>query len=215
MKKGIILGVSAFLLVCGLTGCMSLLFGPDREAQRREAEEREVEERKAEEERSHWVIVESKSMSFAGEYPWSSTFAMANWENVFSDKEDAQKWFDDIGERVSVILDIVYARKKLYEDHRRTFASYPMRTTRDALLQNKNNVIEACNRLKPINADIADILAKGVSFRRQIVAYDPRRGDTIDWRISSPPGLEDSKITKAIEDLEKEYARLIDTYPVN
>ncbi|GHV91865.1 hypothetical protein AGMMS50268_23680 [Spirochaetia bacterium] len=29
------------------------------------------------------------------------------------------------------------------------------------------------------------------------------------------PGLEDSEITKAIEDLEKEYARLIDTYPVN
>jgi hypothetical protein len=36
---------------------------------------------------------------------------------------------------------------------------------RDALLKDKNNVIDACNRFTPIVSDIEKIIAKGVSFK--------------------------------------------------
>jgi PHP family Zn ribbon phosphoesterase len=132
------------------------------------------------------------------------TAGISKWENSFPNKSDAEKWLADIIERVKYVDDIVRSRKELYNKDVTTFKTIPTRLTRDSMLKDKNSLIEAYNRYNPINADI---VVKGVMVE---TVYNKMLNENFKY-----PGLSTSAVTETIDKLEKEYARLIDTYPVN
>jgi hypothetical protein len=126
------------------------------------------------------------------------SFAIGNWGKYFSTRGTAEQWLKDIAERAKAVDDVVYARVELYNSDVRAFKTFPSKIMRDAVLKDKDNVIEAYNRYKPINADIAKVLAKGVVFEG-----------------NKQPGRNVADVAEKIDAYNKEYARLIDTYPVD
>ncbi|GHV18384.1 hypothetical protein FACS189493_7760 [Spirochaetia bacterium] len=132
-------------------------------------------------------------------------YAIGNWDKAFADKQSAQTWFDDIVERAITVNALIEARDELYQQNVRVFKRIPSITTRDTVLRDKNNLIEAYNRYKPINADIEEVFVKGVTLEK---------GKAFG-RSYQYPGLRSDAVTRKINAYENEYATLIDTYPVN
>lgn len=130
----------------------------------------------------------------------SGLYTLVNWEKAFQNREAAQTWLDDIVKRAHSADDVVRARRGLYEQDSRAFKTFPSKSMLDAVLKDKNNLVEAYNRYKPINADIAKILAQGPEFDKKMLPY---------------PGLADGDVTKRIQQYNDDYAKLVDTYPVN
>jgi hypothetical protein len=155
---------------------------------------KEIEKREAEAERIANLVTYGAGVSIFN----PRGFSVSNWEKYFSTRGAAEQWLKDIVERAKAVDDVVYARVELYNSDVRAFKTFPSKIMRDAVLKDKDNVIEAYNRYKPINADIAKVLAKGVVFER-----------------NEQPGRNVADVAERIDAYNKEYARLIDTYPVN
>jgi ABC-type uncharacterized transport system substrate-binding protein len=108
---------------------------------------------------------------------------------------------EGITSRIRDVCEVVAARRNLYDEHVGAFKVYPSASMRDTLRREKNSIVEAWNRFKPINADIAKIVAKGA-----IIA------DRYEYKY---PGYTDAEVAKEIAAVESEFAKLIDTYPVD
>jgi hypothetical protein len=130
-------------------------------------------------------------------------YILADWSKAFATKEAVQNWLDDIGSRAKDVDDVVKARKELYEGSVSTFKTYPSKLFLDTMTKNKNNLTEGYNRYKLINTEIEGILSKGSFFERSL-------GENINY-----PGLREKALNAKIDALNKEYAKLVDTYPVN
>jgi hypothetical protein len=210
MKKGIMWGLLAVLLVGGLTGCASIGSPSKAEQQNIEAQERE----RAEKERRDNIEAEKQqakkkyydTLVTAHGRGLFDLYFIAGWESSFPEKQNAKEWLDSIVERSDSVRSVVRARQELYDKDVSAFKYIPSRVMRDTVLKDKNNLIEAYNRYKPINADINKMIDKGLTFVKN-------PGSSI--LPIQYPGLPDDEAAKKIAIIEKEYANLVDTYPVN
>jgi hypothetical protein len=131
----------------------------------------------------------------------SYPYTLVDWEKVFSTREEAQAWLNDIGAQAESIHTVVLARKHVYNEANTAFRTIQLITTRERLVNAKNSLIEAYNRFAPVNREITRVLSAGAAFEQIENAYYP--------------GLGEEVVRRWIENYNSQVERLLDMYPVN
>ena len=140
-------------------------------------------------------------------------YNLVDWSNAFSTSEEAKKWYDNIRQQIDNIDEVIVARKKLYDDNVTAFRALPSRIMLNTVTKNKNDLIDAYNRYKPINSEVSKIIKKGVFVELVKEAVNLTNDEILKYNPVF--GLTENEVIDAIQNINSAYAKLVDTYPVN
>jgi len=151
------------------------------------------------------------------------SFFLTDWQKAFGTKEEAISWYNNSANRARYINDVVSARQKLYEDNVRAFRALPTRIMLNTITRNKNDLIEAYNRYQTFYTEIGKTIEKGVFFEELvgIITSSTYQMTFSSFRIAKRVTISraffiptEEVITQRIENINREFARLVDTFPV-
>jgi hypothetical protein len=127
---------------------------------------------------------------------------LLNWQDAFSNKAEAQRWFDSICMQYDRVAVRVASQWKEYDKAVQSYRqiSRPSREDQDSLLQVKNDLVDAILNYTPINEEVNKYLARGVSLQYSYSGpfYGGRR-------------YSDEMVKSAVDNLNAGYKKMTST----